>query len=74
MLNVEGDAFGAGLLQYFVDRTSKQEEGAELSEVRLGGDSSAPAPEHSPLIKKRGGWDGAEGAKPALSGEKESTM
>ncbi|XP_078102289.1 neutral amino acid transporter B(0) [Sander vitreus] len=73
VLNVEGDAFGAGLLQYFVDRTAKQEEGAELSEVRLGGDSSAPAPEHSPLIKKRGGWDGAEGAKPALS-EKESAM
>ncbi|KAA8594325.1 hypothetical protein FQN60_005159 [Etheostoma spectabile] len=67
VLNVEGDAFGAGLLQHFVDRTSKREEGAELSEVRLGGDSSAPAPEHSPLIKKRGGWDGAGGATQALS-------
>ncbi|XP_034719879.1 neutral amino acid transporter B(0) [Etheostoma cragini] len=74
VLNVEGDAFGAGLLQYFVDRTSKREEGAELSEVRLGGDSAAPAPEHSPLIKKRGGWDGAEGASQALSTEKESAM
>lgn len=60
VLNVEGDAFGAGLLQYFVDHTSKQEEGAELSEVRLEGDQSAAAPEHSPLIEKRGGKDSAE--------------
>ncbi|XP_071352360.1 neutral amino acid transporter B(0) [Trachinotus anak] len=55
VLNVEGDAFGAGLLQYFVDRTSKQEAGAELSEVRLDGYPSAAEPEHSPLIEKRGG-------------------
>lgn len=67
MLNVEGDAFGAGLLQFFVDRTAKQEEGAELSEVRMEADPSAAAPEHSPLIEKRGGKDGTEGAKTGLS-------
>lgn len=67
MLNVEGDAFGAGLLQFFVDREAKQEEGAELSEVRLAGEPSAAAPEHSPLIEKRGGKDSAEGAKAFLS-------
>ncbi|XP_059186634.1 neutral amino acid transporter B(0) [Centropristis striata] len=72
ILNVEGDAFGAGLLQHFVDRTSKREEGVELSEVRLDGDSLAPAPEHSPLIEKRGGRDSAEAAKKA--GEKELVM
>uniref|UniRef100_A0A8C5GFX7 Amino acid transporter n=1 Tax=Gouania willdenowi TaxID=441366 RepID=A0A8C5GFX7_GOUWI len=33
VLNVEGDAFGAGLLQHFVDRNSKKD-GVELSEVR----------------------------------------
>lgn len=54
MLNVEGDAFGAGLLQFFVDRNAKQEEGGELSEIRLEGDPSVPAPERSPLIEKRG--------------------
>lgn len=53
MLNVEGDAFGAGLLQFFVDRSSKQEE-TELSEVRLEGNPSAAEPESSPLIEKRG--------------------
>uniref|UniRef100_A0A3B5AKM0 Amino acid transporter n=1 Tax=Stegastes partitus TaxID=144197 RepID=A0A3B5AKM0_9TELE len=65
VLNVEGDAFGAGLLQHYVDRTSKQGDGNELSEVRLGDDSLAPAPEHSPLIDKRGG---------RASSEKESVM
>ncbi|TKS81007.1 Neutral amino acid transporter B(0) [Collichthys lucidus] len=54
VLNVEGDAFGAGLLQFFLDRNAKQEEGAELSEIRLEGDPSVPAPERSPLIEKRG--------------------
>ncbi|XP_061536925.1 neutral amino acid transporter B(0) [Phycodurus eques] len=47
VLNVEGDAFGAGLLQFFVDRTSKREEGAELGEVI----PVTPAPEDSPLIE-----------------------
>ncbi|XP_012732917.2 neutral amino acid transporter B(0) [Fundulus heteroclitus] len=63
VLNVEGDAFGAGLLQFFVDRTSKREGVAELSEVRT-------TPEHSPLIDKRG----LEGAKADPSAEKESAM
>ncbi|KAM8903316.1 neutral amino acid transporter B(0) isoform 1-T1 [Spinachia spinachia] len=53
VLNVEGDAFGAGLLQNFVDRASKREEAVELSEVRLEGNPAAAAPEHSPLIEKR---------------------
>lgn len=72
MLNVEGDAFGAGLLQCFVDRKLKHEGGAELSEIRMEGDSSAAAPEHSPLIDKRGLRDSAEGFK--SSSEKESMM
>ncbi|XP_070827091.1 neutral amino acid transporter B(0) [Chaetodon trifascialis] len=67
VLNVEGDAFGAGLLQFFVDRTAKQEEAAELSDIRLEGDRSAPAPERSPLIEKRDRRDSAEGAKAVLS-------
>uniref|UniRef100_A0A3Q3A5X8 Amino acid transporter n=1 Tax=Kryptolebias marmoratus TaxID=37003 RepID=A0A3Q3A5X8_KRYMA len=54
VLNVEGDAFGAGLLQFFVDRKLKHEGVVELSEVRMEGDSPAAAPEHSPLIDKRG--------------------
>uniref|UniRef100_A0AAQ5XTH3 Amino acid transporter n=1 Tax=Amphiprion ocellaris TaxID=80972 RepID=A0AAQ5XTH3_AMPOC len=62
VLNVEGDAFGAGLLQHYVDRTSKQVDGNELSEVRLGNDPSAAAPEHSPLIDKHGGRDGTKAA------------
>ena len=62
MLNVEGDAFGAGLLQNFVDRAAKRDEGAELSDVRLEGDPSVPAPESSPLIEKRGRKD-AEAAQ-----------
>ncbi|KAK2847247.1 hypothetical protein Q5P01_010246 [Channa striata] len=73
VLNVEGDAFGAGLLQFFVDRTAKRE-GTELSEVRMEGDSLAAAPEHSLLIEKRGVRDSLEGAKTALAGEKESVM
>ncbi|KAM4743276.1 neutral amino acid transporter B(0) [Anableps anableps] len=70
VLNVEGDAFGAGLLQFFVDKASKHEGVVELSEVRMDGDLSAAAPEHSPLIDKRG----LDGAKADLSAEKESAM
>lgn len=66
VLNVEGDAFGAGLLQFFVDRSSKQEEGAELSEVRHEGESSAAAPEHSPLLEKPGGRESAEKEKESM--------
>lgn len=54
VLNVEGDAFGAGLLQFFVDKSSKHVEDAELSDIRLDGEMSAAAPEQSPLIEKRG--------------------
>lgn len=71
VLNVEGDAFGAGLLQFFVDRTAKREEGAELSEIRFGEEPSVPAPESSPLIEKRGWKDSAEGARADVS---ESSM
>ncbi|XP_057695206.1 neutral amino acid transporter B(0) [Corythoichthys intestinalis] len=50
VINVEGDAFGAGLLQFFVDRTAKKEGGAELGEVR----PFTPPAEHSPLIEVKG--------------------
>ena len=71
VLNVEGDAFGAGLLQFFVDRTAKREEGTELSEVRMEGEPSAAAPEHSPLIEKP---DGGGFEKRPLPSDKESAM
>ncbi|XP_075464954.1 neutral amino acid transporter B(0) [Ascaphus truei] len=45
VLNVEGDAFGAGLLQVYSDRTAKSMEGADLTEVR------AEHPEGAPLMK-----------------------
>ncbi|KAJ8403700.1 hypothetical protein AAFF_G00345680 [Aldrovandia affinis] len=51
VINVEGDAFGAGLLQYFVDRTAKADEGEELREVRLE-DPQPPELEDLSLIKK----------------------
>ncbi|XP_041920260.1 neutral amino acid transporter B(0) [Alosa sapidissima] len=54
VLNVEGDAFGAGLLQYFVDRQADTEaQTGQLTEVRLDDDGPAK-PENSPLIEKRG--------------------
>ncbi|KAJ3590863.1 hypothetical protein NHX12_008811 [Muraenolepis orangiensis] len=53
VLNVEGDAFGAGLLQHFVDRQAKNEEAGELSEVRLGDHLAVAPPESSPLMGKR---------------------
>ena len=52
MLNVEGDAFGAGILQFIADREAKKKEGSELRDVKL--DASVPAPEGSPLIRKGG--------------------
>ncbi|MCI4385507.1 hypothetical protein PGIGA_G00051280 [Pangasianodon gigas] len=52
IINVEGDAFGAGLLQHFIDRTSKKEE-VELSEVHLEEVERPMKPEHSPLLEKR---------------------
>lgn len=59
---MEGDAYGAGLLQYFVDRTSKKE-GAELSMVRVEEDP-ASKPESSPLIEKQGNFELEEVAGP----------
>lgn len=49
VINVEGDAFGAGLLQYFTDRYSKGGD-VELSEVRLEDRDHSSNPEHSPLM------------------------
>uniref|UniRef100_A0A9J7XRB4 Amino acid transporter n=2 Tax=Cyprinus carpio TaxID=7962 RepID=A0A9J7XRB4_CYPCA len=53
VINVEGDAYGAGLLQYFVDRTSSKE-GVELNKVRVEDKDPASKPESSPLIEKQG--------------------
>ncbi|KAG7321949.1 hypothetical protein KOW79_014807 [Hemibagrus wyckioides] len=52
IINVEGDAFGAGLLQHFTDKNSKKEE-VELSEVRFEEVENPTKPEHSPLLEKR---------------------
>ncbi|XP_030632337.1 neutral amino acid transporter B(0) isoform X1 [Chanos chanos] len=73
VINVEGDAFGAGLLQYFVDRTSRGGEVAELNEVRTEDDDAPVKPEHSPLIEKRD-TELQEIAPGARSCEKESVM
>lgn len=72
VINVEGDAYGAGLLQYFVDRTSKKE-GVELSKVRVEEEDPASRPESSPLIEKQGNFELEEiaGPKPC---DKESVM
>ncbi|XP_064157199.1 neutral amino acid transporter B(0) [Anguilla rostrata] len=71
VINVEGDAFGAGLLQYFVDRTAKSEEGAELSEVRL----EEPPQEGSPLMaKSREDLEDGAPLAAARPSEKESVM
>uniref|UniRef100_A0AAY4CVP9 Amino acid transporter n=1 Tax=Denticeps clupeoides TaxID=299321 RepID=A0AAY4CVP9_9TELE len=66
VINVEGDAFGAGLLQYFVDRTAKGEPAAELSEVTA---AEKDIHEHSPLMERRGHEQ--EVSRPS---EKESAM
>lgn len=66
VLNVEGDAFGAGLLQHYVDRTSKSEEGTELTDVRLDSGlhvPALPAPESSPLLQKRSCGDSGKDSK-----------
>ncbi|XP_062408474.1 neutral amino acid transporter B(0)-like [Sardina pilchardus] len=55
VLNVEGDAFGAALLQFFVDRTAaKEDQTGQLTEVRLDDGDGPAKPENSPLIEKRG--------------------
>lgn len=52
IINVEGDAFGAGLLQHFTDHTSKKDE-VELNEVHLEEVECPMKPECSPLLEKR---------------------
>ncbi|XP_068106241.1 neutral amino acid transporter B(0) [Hyperolius riggenbachi] len=50
ILNVEGDAFGAGLLQVYSDRTSKPSgDGVDLTSVRVV--ESSEQPEGDPLLK-----------------------
>ncbi|XP_039101892.1 neutral amino acid transporter B(0) [Hyaena hyaena] len=72
VLNVEGDAFGAGLLQSYVDRTELRSSVPELiqvkSEVPLA-PPPAPTEEGNPLLKHRLGSAGD--ADPC---EKESVM
>ncbi|CAB1348622.1 unnamed protein product, partial [Coregonus sp. 'balchen'] len=73
VLNVEGDAFGAGLLQWYVDRSAKPEEGAELSEVKMEDDKPA-LQEQEPLIEeKKSRGAGGEKAAARIS-ENESVM
>ncbi|XP_053329347.1 neutral amino acid transporter B(0) [Spea bombifrons] len=51
VLNVEGDAFGAGLLQVYSDRTSGQTpDGVVLTAVQV--DPAAKSPEGDPLLEK----------------------
>nr|XP_046150766.1 neutral amino acid transporter B(0)-like [Oncorhynchus gorbuscha] len=74
ILNVEGDAYGAGLLQWYVDRSDKPREGPELSEVKLV-DGTPALPEHSPLIEEKESSRGAgDETAAARSSEKESVM
>ncbi|KAM3911629.1 neutral amino acid transporter B(0) isoform 2-T2 [Leptodactylus fuscus] len=49
ILNVEGDAFGAGLLQVYTDRTSKPDDNVDLTAVRVVAEEQ---PEGDPLLKK----------------------
>uniref|UniRef100_A0A4W5N8N5 Amino acid transporter n=1 Tax=Hucho hucho TaxID=62062 RepID=A0A4W5N8N5_9TELE len=73
VLNVEGDAFGAGLLQWYVDRSAKPEEGAELNEVKMEDDTPAVL-EHSPLIEEKKSWGAGDEKAAARISEKESVM
>uniref|UniRef100_A0A3P9A2F3 Amino acid transporter n=1 Tax=Esox lucius TaxID=8010 RepID=A0A3P9A2F3_ESOLU len=70
VLNVESDAFGAGLLQWYVDRSSEPD-AVELKEVKMEGGEPAE-PEQSPLIEKHRGA-GNEKADVHIS-DKESVM
>ncbi|XP_036817435.1 neutral amino acid transporter B(0) isoform X1 [Oncorhynchus mykiss] len=73
VLNVEGDAFGAGLLQWYVDRSAKPEEGEELNEVKMEDDTPA-VPEHSPLIGEKESRGAGDEKAAARGSEKESVM
>ncbi|XP_062915997.1 neutral amino acid transporter B(0) [Mobula hypostoma] len=73
VLNVEGDAFGAGLLQSYADREkAKRPQVEELTEVKTDGAAAAKSDEEgAPLIKKDVKVS-LEGHKDSL--EKESVM
>ncbi|EGW03558.1 Neutral amino acid transporter B(0) [Cricetulus griseus] len=72
IINVEGDAFGAGLLQSYVDRTKTPSSEPELIQVK-NETSLNPLPlapeEGNPLLKQSRGPAGA-----AAACEKESVM
>ncbi|KAB1274313.1 Neutral amino acid transporter B [Camelus dromedarius] len=69
VLNVEGDAFGAGLLQNYVDRTECRSSVPELIQVKSETPLPVPAEEGNPLLKHYPGPAGD--ADPC---EKESVM
>lgn len=73
VLNVEGDAFGAGLLQVYSEKNLGKTEDDDLVEVKtVAVEASKPegVEEGSPLIKRNGPVH-LEGSKPC---EKESVM
>lgn len=71
VLNVEGDAFGAGLLQVYTERTAGKMEVADLMAIKTDGpDAGREAAEGSPLIKK----DASLILEGVSSCEKESVM
>ena len=72
MLNVEGDAFGAGILQFIVDRTEKKEEGPVLTDVKAN--PSITDPEGLPFIEKGGEWGDQSRADDAKMELSESAM
>ena len=72
VLNVEGDAFGAGLLQHYVDRTESRSSVPKLIHVKSEAPLdplSVPAEEGNPFLKRYPGPAGD-----ADSFEKESVM
>lgn len=72
ILNVEGDAFGAGLLQSYVDRTKIQSAEPELIQVKSETPLNplpATTEEGNPLLKQYQGPPGG-----AATCEKESVM
>ncbi|XP_066494322.1 neutral amino acid transporter B(0) [Tiliqua scincoides] len=73
VLNVEGDAFGAGLLQVYTEKTMGKAEAEELMEIKTDGletSKGASVEEGSPLIKR----DGPALLEGVNSCEKESVM
>nr|XP_033812045.1 neutral amino acid transporter B(0) [Geotrypetes seraphini] len=55
ILNVEGDAYGAGLLQAYTDKMGKKNEAQELTEIKMESGNltkAAGIEEGAPLIKK----------------------